>query len=70
MKDEVKAVVKMMKSGKQNKKQTASDVKILRKHTEQKSSTPKLQQDMKVMIGLMMAVVLCVYISLFIWLYK
>nr|XP_045620199.1 triple QxxK/R motif-containing protein-like isoform X1 [Procambarus clarkii] len=55
--------------GKQNKRQTTTTVKDLKKHTESKSSSSKVYQDIKMVVGGFAAVVILVYCLLFLWLF-
>ncbi|KAK8384427.1 hypothetical protein O3P69_009317 [Scylla paramamosain] len=54
--------------GKQNKKQTSSNVRELKKHTEAKSSSPRLYKDVGVAVASLAVVVVVVYSLLFLWL--
>ncbi|XP_042872717.1 triple QxxK/R motif-containing protein-like [Penaeus japonicus] len=54
--------------GTQNKKKTNVDVKGLKKNTEVKSSSPKLYQDIKVVLSGFAGMVLLSYLALYLWL--
>ncbi|XP_069953718.1 triple QxxK/R motif-containing protein [Cherax quadricarinatus] len=55
--------------GKHNKRQTTTTVKDLKKHTERNSSSYKVTQDIKVVVGGFAAVVILAYCLLFMWLF-
>ncbi|XP_027228741.2 triple QxxK/R motif-containing protein [Penaeus vannamei] len=54
--------------GTQYKKKTSVDAKVLKKNTETKSNSPKLYQDIKVVLSGFAGMVLLSYLLLYLWL--
>ncbi|XP_071537249.1 triple QxxK/R motif-containing protein-like [Panulirus ornatus] len=55
--------------GKQYKKQTNTNIREMKKHSESKSSTSKVYQDVRMVISGFAAVIVVVYSILYFWLY-
>ncbi|XP_047470713.1 triple QxxK/R motif-containing protein-like [Penaeus chinensis] len=56
--------------GTQYKKKTNVDAKVLKKNTEMKSNSPKLYQDIKIVLSGFAGMVLLSYLLLYLWLVK